>query len=496
MNERGKSDNLVVPAKPPNNAGEPVAEVVEGRRLAEGNTARPTRPGRSAGSGVPSGLDRVREVARRDKDARFTALLHHVDLDRLWAAYVAINPKAAPGADQVTWDAYGQDLRENLEDLLRRVRSGAYRASPSRRVYIPKPDGRQRPLGIATLEDKILQRAVVEVLNSVYEEDFLGFSYGFRPGRGPHDALDALAVGISEKKVNWILDADVSDFFSRLDHSWMERFLEHRIADKRVLRLIRKWMTAGVIEDGNWSETAEGSPQGASVSPLLANVYLHYVFDLWADWWRRRYAHGDVIIVRFADDFVVGFQHLGDAKRFLSDLRKRFAKFSLELHPDKTRLIEFGRFAAKNRRGRGLAKPETFDFLGFTHVCGKTRDGRFWLRRITIKKRMRAKLKQVKAELRRRRHWPIPEQGRWLASVLRGHFNYYAVPGNIDSVTAFRDQIRWHWIQTLRRRSQRHRMTWERYSRIEKKWLPPARIVHPYPSVRFAARTQGRSPVR
>ena len=292
----------------------------------------------------------MREVARRDKDARFTALLHHVDLDRLWAAYVAINPKAAPGADQVTWDAYGQDLRENLEDLLRRVHSGAYRASPSRRVYIPKPDGRQRPLGIATLEDKILQRAVVEVLNSVYEEDFLGFSYGFRPGRGPHDALDALAVGISERKVNWILDADVSDFFSRLDHSWMERFLEHRIADKRVLRLIRKWMTAGVIEDGNWSETVEGSPQGASVSPLLANVYLHYVFDLWADWWRRRYAHGDVIIVRFADDFVVGFQHLGDAKRFLNDLRKRFAKFSLELHPDKTRLIEFGRFAAPNRR--------------------------------------------------------------------------------------------------------------------------------------------------
>ena len=310
MNERGKSDNLVVPAKPPNNAGEPVAEVVEGRGLAKGNTARATRPGRSAGQGVPSGLDRVREVARRDKEARFTALLHHVGLDRLWAAYVAINPKAAPGVDQVTWDAYGQDLRENLEDLLRRVHSGAYRASPSRRVYIPKPDGRQRPLGIATLEDKILQRAVVEVLNSVYEEDFLGFSYGFRPGRGPHDALDALAVGISERKVNWILDADVSDFFSRLDHSWMERFLEHRIADKRVLRLIRKWMTAGVMEDGNWSETAEGSPQGASASPLLANVYLHYVFDQWADWWRRRYAHGDVIIVRFADDFVVGFQHL------------------------------------------------------------------------------------------------------------------------------------------------------------------------------------------
>ena len=418
MNERGKSDNPVVPAKPPNNTGRPVAEVVEGRGLAEGNTDSSTRPGRSAGPGVPSGLDRVREVARRDKEARFTALLHHVDLARLWAAYVAINPKAAPGVDRVTWEAYGQDLRANLEDLLRRVHSGAYRASPSRRVYIPKPDGRQRPLGIATLEDKIVQRAVVEVLNAIYEEDFLGFSYGFRPGRRPHDALDALAVGITEKKVNWILDADVSDFFSTLDRAWLRRFLEHRIADKRVLRLIDKWLAAGVIEDGEWSETTEGSPQGASVSPLLANVYLHYVFDGWVRQWRHRHARGDMIVTRFADDFVVGFQYLGDAKRFLNDLRERFAKFNLELHPDKTRLIEFGRFAAKNRKERGLKKPETFDFLGFTHVCGTTRDGRFWLRRITIKKRLRAKLKQVKAELRRRLHWPIPEQGRWLASVL------------------------------------------------------------------------------
>jgi RNA-directed DNA polymerase len=496
MNERGKSDNPVVPAKPPNNTGRPVAEVVEGRGLAEGNTDSSTRPGRSAGPGVPSGLDRVREVARRDKEARFTALLHHVDLARLWAAYVAINPKAAPGVDRVTWEAYGQDLRANLEDLLRRVHGGAYRASPSRRVYIPKPDGRQRPLGIATLEDKIVQRAVVEVLNAIYEEDFLGFSYGFRPGRRPHDALDALAVGITERKVNWILDADVSDFFSTLDRAWLRKFLEHRIADKRVLRLIDKWLAAGVIEDGEWSETTEGSPQGASVSPLLANVYLHYVFDRWVRQWRRRHARGDMIVTRFADDFVVGFQYLGDAKRFLGDLRERFAKFNLELHPDKTRLIEFGRFAAKNRKERGLPKPETFDFLGFTHVCGKTRDGRFWLRRITIKKRLRAKLKQVKAELRRRLHWPIPEQGRWLASVLRGHFNYYAVPGNIDAISAFRDQVRRHWRETLRRRSQRSRMTWERFGRIANGWLPRARIVHPYPSVRFAARTQGRSPVR
>jgi RNA-directed DNA polymerase len=388
MDERGKSDNSVVPAKPPNKAGRPVAEVVEGRGLAEGNTDSSTRPGRSAGPGVSSGLDRVREVARKDKEARFTALLHHVDLPRLWAAYAAINPKAASGVDQVTWDAYGQNLRANLEDLLGRVHSGAYRASPSRRVYIPKPDGRQRPLGIATLEDKIVQRAVVEVWNAIYEEDFLGFSYGFRPGRGPHDALDALAVGITERKVNWILDADVSDFFSRLDQAWLMRFLEHRIADKRVLRLIRKWLAAGVIEDGNWSETIEGSPQGASVSPLLANVYLHYAFDRWARQWRLRHARGDMVVTRFADDFVVGFQYLGDAKRFLNDLRERFAKFNLELHPDKTRLIEFGRFAASDRKKRGLAKPETFDFLGFTHMCGKTKDGRFWLRRVTIKKRV------------------------------------------------------------------------------------------------------------
>ena len=496
MHERGKSDNSVVPAKPPNKAGGPVAEVVEGRGLAEGNTDSSTRPGRSAGPGVPSGLDRVREVARKDKEARFTALLHHVDLSRLWAAFVAINPKAASGVDQVTWDAYGQNLRGNLEGLLRRVHSGAYRASPSRRVYIPKPDGRLRPLGIATLEDKIVQRAVVEVLNAVYEEDFVGFSYGFRPGRGPHDALDALAVGITERKVNWILDADVSDFFSTLDQAWLMRFLEHRIADKRVLRLIQKWLAAGVIEDGNWSETIEGSPQGASVSPLLANVYLHYVFDRWARLWRQRHARGDMVVTRFADDFVVGFQHLGDARRFLNDLRERFAKFNLELHPDKTRLIEFGRFAAPDRTERGLGKPETFDFLGFTHICGMTKDGRFWLRRVTIKKRLRAKLKQVKTQLRRRRHFSIPDQGRWLASVVRGHLAYYAVPGNIDAVSVFRDEVTRLWREALRRRNQRSRLTWERMSRIAHRWLPRARIVHPYPNVRFAARTQGRSPVR
>jgi group II intron reverse transcriptase/maturase len=489
MHEDGKSDGRVVPAKLANKAVQAAAESVEERRPAKGNTDSATRPGPSAGQGVTNGLDRVRQVARRDEEARFTALLHHVDLPRLWAAYVAINPKAAPGVDQVTWDTHGQDLRGNLEDLLRRVHGGAYRAKPSRRVYIPKADGRQRPLGIASLEDKIVQRAVVEVLNAIYEEDFLGFSYGFRPGRKPHDALDALAVGIYKKKVNWILDADLRDFFTKLDQAWLMKFLEHRIADRRVLRLIRKWLKAGVIEDGNWSETPEGTPQGGSASPLLANVYLHYVLDRWARTWRNRHARGDMIIVRWADDFVVGFEHQGDAKQFLHDLRERFAKFSLELNADKTRLMQFGRFAAQNRAERGLGKPETFDFLGFTHICGKGRSGQFWLRRITIKKRMRAKLHEVNDQLKRRRHLPIPEQGKWLASVLRGHYTYYAVPGNLRAVSTFRTQVTRHWLKALRRRSQRHHLNWQRMDRLSALWLPPARILHPYPEARFAART-------
>src|SRR6266536_2887150 len=402
MNERGKSDGPVVPAKLLNKAVEAAAEAVEERGPAEGNTASTTHPGRSAGHGAPSGLDRVREVARRDKEARFTALLHHVSLSRLRWAYWAIRPKAAPGVDGVTWAAYGQDLEANLQDLHRRLHAGSYRAMPSRRAYIPKADGRLRPLGIASLEDKIVPRAVVEVLNAIYETDFLGFSYGFRPGRGPHDALDALSAGIWVKKVNWVLDADIRDFFGQLDRGWLRKFLGHRIADKRVLRLVDKWLAAGVIEDGTWTACDQGSPQGASASPLLANIYLHYVLDLWADWWRKRHARGDMIIVRFADDFIAGFEYREDAGEFLDELRERFAKFGLELHPGKTRLIEFGRFAAGRRRARGLGKPETFDFPGFTHICAKSRNGRFWIRRITIAKRMRAKLKEVKDQLRRR----------------------------------------------------------------------------------------------
>jgi group II intron reverse transcriptase/maturase len=496
MHERGKSDSPVLPAKPSNNAAQAAAEAVEGRGLAEGNAASETRPGHRAGVSASSELDRVRRVAQQDKEARFTALLHHVDVDRLRRAYWALRPQAAPGVDGVTWTDYGRDLEANLQDLHGRVHRGSYRPRPSRRVYIPKTDGRLRPLGIAALEDKILQRAVVEVLGAIYETDFLGLSYGFRPGRSQHDALDALAVGIKRRKVNWVLDADLRDFFATLDQDWLERFLEHRIADRRVLRLIRKWLKAGVIEDGIWSQTVEGTPQGASVSPLLANVYLHYVFDLWADRWRGRRARGDVIIVRFADDYIVGFEYHQDAQRFLTDLRGRFAKFELELHAEKTRLIEFGRYAAERRKARGLGKPETFDFLGFTHICARQRNGRYTVKRVTVSKRMRAKLGQVKDELARRRHQPIPEQGQWLASVVRGHCAYYAAPGNSRAVKAFRTQATRHWRAELRRRSQRHRLDWERMNRIATRWLPPAYITHPYPEKRFDARTQGRSPVR
>jgi RNA-directed DNA polymerase len=492
MYGHGKSDSPVVPAKPPNKAR--AAEVVEERGLAEGNTGDPTRPGRRAGPDVPSGLARVREVARKDKAARFTALLHHVDVPRLWAAYWALNPKAATGVDGETWDSYGQNLVANLRDLHERVHSGRYQARPTRRAYIPKADGRLRPLGIAALEDKILQRAVVEVLNAIYEEDFLGFSYGFRPRRGPHDALDALAVGIKRKKVGWVLDADIRDFFTNLDHGWLQKFLEHRIADKRLLRLIAKWLTAGVIEDGRWTASDEGAPQGASASPLLANIYLHYVLDWWARHWRKRHARGDMIIVRFADDFVAGFEHLGDAKQFLVDLHRRFGRFGLKLHEDKTRLIQFGRFAIERRAERGLGKPETFDFLGFTHACAKTSDGRFFLKRITISKRKRAKLKAVKDQLKRRRHAPLPVQGAWLASVVRGHAAYYAVPGNIKAVSSFRTQATRCWYRALRRRSQRTRLTWKRMDKLAERWLPPVRVMHPYPEARFDANHPRQEP--
>jgi group II intron reverse transcriptase/maturase len=483
--------------RPTNKAAPAVAESVEERGLAKGNTDSATRSGHGAGTRAPGALDRVRQVAIRDKEARFTALLHHVTVERLRTAYLGLRPQAAPGVDGTTWKAYGQDLEANLQDLHGRLHRGAYRVKPSRRVYILKADGRQRPLGIAALEDKVVQRAAVEVLNAIYEPDFLGFSYGFRPGRKPHDALDALAVGILRKKVNWVLDADVRDFFTSLDQAWMMKFLEHRIADRRVLRLIQKWLNAGVVENGTWAACDEGTPQGATVSPLLANVYLHYAFDQWAERWRRRCARGNVILVRYADDFIVGFEHREDAERFQAELSQRLAKFGLELKAEKTRLIEFGRYAAQRRQERGLGKPETFDFLGFTHICGKTRDGRrFALKRKTSAKKMRAKLKEVKAELIRRMHLPIPEVGRWLERVVRGHHRYYAVPGNLKAIHQFDDQITRDWFQALRRRSQTEHTTWARMNRLAEKWLPQPRVLHPYPAQRFAVRTQGKNRVR
>jgi group II intron reverse transcriptase/maturase len=431
---------------------------------------------------VPSALERVRQAAGKDRRQRFTALLHHVyDIERLRAAYQALKRKAAPGIDGETWQHYGEDLEANLQDLADRLKRGAYRAKPVRRAYIPKTDGRQRPLGVPALEDKIVQRAVVEVLNAIYETDFLGFSYGFRPRRNAHQALDALTVGIMTKKVNWVLDADIRSFFDTLSHGWLVRFLEHRVADRRVVRLIQKWLRAGVLEDGERTQRKIGTVQGGSISPLLANLYLHYVFDLWVQRWRTKRAGGDVVVVRFADDFVVGFEHRSEAERFLAELRERFAKFGLELHPDKTRLIEFGRFADRDCRGRGGGKPETFNFLGFTHSCAKTRAGKFTVLRQTMRKRWQAKLKEVRRELRRRMHDPIPEQGAYLRSVVGGHIRYYGVPMNGRSLEAFRFAVGWIWCRVLRRRSQRHRINWVRMRRLIARWLPLPHICHPYP---------------
>lgn len=491
-----KSDGLVVPTKSPNEAGLPAEEVMEGRSPTKGNMGEQNAPRTQCRTSVPSALDRVREAAQRDRKMQFTALLHHVTVDRLRDAYRALQRKAAAGVDGMTWIEYGQDLEVRLKDLHAHIHRGTYQAKPSRRVYIPKPDGRQRPLGIAALEDKVVQRAVVEVLNTIYEVDFLGFSYGFRPGRSQHHALDALATAIMHKKVNWVLEVDIRGFFDAIDHTWMVKFIEHRIADKRIVRLIQKWLTAGVLEEGKWSATEGGTPQGATISPLLANIYLHYVLDLWVQDWRSRHANGEVYIVRYADDFVLGFQHEAEATRFRADLQRRLECFGLEVHPDKTRLLCFGRFAASRRRERGQGKPETFDFLGFTHICGKTKNGKFLLFRRTSMKRMRATLKVIREKIYRKRHLPVPVQGQWLNSVVRGYFAYHAVPTNIDRLGGFRGEVTRAWHHALRRRSQRSRMTWARIGRLATRWIPRPRVLHPFPWERFDDRTRGRSRVR
>jgi RNA-directed DNA polymerase len=461
---------------------------VEPRTETKGNAdQRNTRRAQDRES-VSQALKRVRQAARQGKKEKFTSLLHHIDPAMLRTAFYALKRNAAPGVDGMTWESYEKDLDRFIEVLHGRVKRGAYRALPSRRSYIPKEDGSKRPLAVAALEDKIVQRSTAAVLSAIYEEEFLGFSYGFRPGRSQHDALDALIVGISSKKVNYILDADIRSFFTEVSQEWVVRFLEHRIGDKRILRLIQKWLRAGVLEDGVVTIEETGTGQGSVISPLLANVYLHYVFDLWAERWRRREVTGDMIMVRYADDIVVGFQHESDARRFWDEMCERLREFSLSLHPDKTRLIEFGRYAAQNREKRGLGKPETFKFLGFVLICGKSRRGDFQIRRKSRRDRMRVKLREIKEELRRRMHWPIPESGRWLAQVVAGYFAYHAVPTNSPAISAFRYHVAVLWHRQLCRRSQRERMEWTRMAKLADEFLPQPRVLHPWPSARFAVK--------
>ena len=491
MNAERNADRSIVPSTLANNAGaRPAAESVEERGLAKRNTQQPDHvraPKRVKRGSL--GLAGVRETARRQPGLRFTSLLHHVSESLLHEAFDDLKKDAAAGIDEVTWQDYEVNREEHIRELHGRVHRGAYRAKPSKRMYIPKPDGRQRPIGIAALEDKIVQKAVVWVVQCIFEQDFLGFSYGSRPGRSAHQALDALSVAITDRKVNWVLDADISGFFDHVDHTWLLKFLEHRIADPRVLRLFRKWLRAGVSEDGEWSQTSVGTPQGAVISPLLANVYLHYVLDLWIEHWRRTHIQGHVVIVRYVDDFIIGFQSQADAEACLAALRERLEKFGLKLHPDKTRLIEFGRFAQERRANRGEGRPETFDFLGLNHRCDRSRKaGWFVLRRETIAARLRRTLAAIKQKLHQRRHWPLGQVGRWLGRVVRGWMAYHAVPGNMSRIRRFHDEVSRLWLRSLRRRSQRHRWPWSRMKRLIRKYLPPAEVLHPYPDQRFRAR--------
>jgi len=475
--------------KPANKAEPSAAESVEPRTGTKGNADQQSTRQAQDWESVSQALARIRQAAKLRKKERFTSLLHHVSVDLLRLSFFALKKDAAPGVDGLAWRDYEtNNLEGNLEDLHDRVHRGAYRALPSRRQYIPKADGRQRPIAICALEDKIVQRAVAMVLNAIYEEDFRGFSYGFRPKRSQHDALDALMVGITTTKVNWILEVDIRSFFDEVNRDWLGRFLEHRMADPRILRLIQKWLKAGVLENGVVTDSEKGTGQGTVISPLLANVYLHYSLDLWAEHWRRREATGDMIIVRYADDVVVGFEHESDARRFWDAMRERLQKFSLSLHPDKTRLVEFGRVAAANRNRRGLGKPETFAFLGFTLVCSKSRRGRFLLKRRSRRDRMKAKLKDVSSELRHRMHQSIPEQGNWLKQVVTGYFAYHAVPTNSAALVTFRDEIiaRWRWV--LHRRSQKSALTWTRMTKLADDWLPKPRILHPWPNQRFVVK--------
>ena len=500
-NDQGKSDKPVVPEKPANKADAEtasVAESVEERGLAKGNPQEQTRRRAQHRIRLQHALERIRKAIQKDKKMKLTNLWTHVcDVARLREAYYGLNSKSVPGIDDVWWFEYGEELEKNLNDLSERLRTGKYRAMPVKRHYVPKADGRQRPIGILVLEDKIVQRATTEVLNAVYEKEFKGFSYGFRPKRSQHKALDALYIGLMRKRVSWVLDADIRGFFDTIDHEWMMKFLGHRINDKRLLRHVAKWLKAGVMDEGTLTQNEEGTPQGGSISPLLSNIYLHYVLDLWVEQWRKRHAYGDVIIVRFADDFVMGFQNKIEAEQFRKELEERFTRFNLSLHPEKTRLIEFGRYAATNRRARGEGKPETFDFLGFTHSCDRTYTGkRFIVLRQTISKRMRAKLKEIKEELRKRMHMAVSEIGKWLRSVVNGYYRYHSVPRNLKAMKSFYREIGLLWHAALSRRSHKANVDWRRMYKIITRWIPTPYVTHPYPEQRFGVTTLGRSPVR
>jgi RNA-directed DNA polymerase len=491
MNDDGQSDSCIVPTKSANKAApEAAAERMEGRRLVKGNAEESSMPrAQYRKEGVQGALQRIRQAVRREPKQRMVSLFHHVyRVENLREAYFSLKKDAAAGIDGETWEHYGEELEVRLKGLSSRLIRGAYRAPAVRRVYIPKADGRQRGLGIPALEDKIVQWVVAQILSAIWEAEFKGFSYGFRPGRSAHDALDALAVGIEQRPINWVLDADIRGFFDTISHEWLVRMIEHRVGDRRITALIQKWLRAGVMEEGEWRRSEEGTPQGGLVSPVLANIYLHYVLDQWAQRWRKLEARGAVIIVRYADDFVVGFEHRQDADRFQGELRERMRKFELELHEGKTRLIEFGRHAANDRKRRGEGKPETFNFLGFTHICGKTRRGNFAVLRKTMLKRMQAKLKELKKEFQRRMHADLREQGEWVNSVLRGHNQYYGVPFNSPSLHTFVYHVTDLWHRTLRRRSQKTRLTWERFTRKVKRWIPAPRICQPYPWQRLRPR--------
>lgn len=469
------------------------AEMMEERGATKGNAQKPPTPRtQSRTSRVSMGLEGVRIAARSDRALRFTSLLHHITPELLTKSFYALKRDAAAGVDGITWTDYEKQIHSRVAELHREIQGGSYRAKPSRRVYIPKADGRQRPLGIASVEDKVVQQAVATVLNQIYEADFLGFSYGFRVGRSQHNALDAVTTGIKTQPVNWILDADVQSFFDEIDHDWMMKFLNHRVADDRLLRLIRKWLKAGVVEDGRRIPGFKGSPQGSVISPLLANVYLHYVFDQWAHQWRKRHAHGCVLIVRYADDSILGFEVEEDAQKFLRDMEERFAKFGLTLNPSKTRLIEFGRNAHDARRAKGLGRSETFDFLGFTHCCGKDRKGKFQIVRRTARKRIRSFLAAVSAALRQRMHHRMHDVGIWLGQVMAGYLNYHAIPGgNIFRLNSVRLAVCRLWRQTLRRRGQRHRLQWHRLGPYMNRYIAKARVLHPWPEARFHASHPG-----